>query len=134
MSMSLEVEIRNLLEKNDELSKLKLDVIRVLAIFNGVSWVSEIIPDIMKIHGYVLEYFPTDEILNRALRELESSEIILIESRKRGDFFTGKVYEDKLIKLKDLMAARKALAGDEVYKDYVLKQRETIRRAVEKFE
>lgn len=131
--MKLEAEIRNLMEKDDELSKLKLDVIRVLTIFNGISWMSEIIPDIIKIRGYALNQIPTDEMLIKALRELESDGVILIEPRKRGDFLTGKAYEDKLIKIRDLMVARKALGRDEVYKDYMLRQMEALRRAIGNF-
>lgn len=35
--MRIEDEIRSMRERDDDLSKLKLDVIRVLAIFNGAS-------------------------------------------------------------------------------------------------
>lgn len=130
LRMGLDDEIRNLLGRGDELGKLELDVIRVLTVFNGVSWMTEIISDIVKIHGYALDYVPTDELLDRALSELESKGIISVESRRRGKFLSRGVYEDKLIRIKDLRAAKKALAGDEVYKDYLSRQIEMIRRAV----
>ena len=129
--MGLEDEIRNLLDRGDELGKLELDVVRVLTVFNGVSWMTEIISDVVKIHGYALDYVPTDELLDEALSELESKGIVSVESRKRGSFPSRGVYEDKLIRINDLRAAKKALAEDEVYKGYLSRQRETIRRAIE---
>lgn len=132
--MQLEDEIKKLMGESDDLSKLKLDVIRVLAVFNGVSWMSEIIPDIMKIHGYVLDYPLTDELLNEALRELESKGLILVEPRRRGEFPSGSIYEDKLIKLRDLRIVRKVLTGDEVYKGYLSWQMDVIRRVAEDLE
>jgi hypothetical protein len=54
--MHVEDEIKRLIEIGDDLSRLKLDIIRVLAIFNGASWMSEIIPDLIKLRGGVLDY------------------------------------------------------------------------------
>ena len=129
--MGLENEINELRDRADELSRLKLDVIRVLAIFNGVSWISEIIPDIVKLRGRVPDYALTDTLLDRALEELRSSGLVIVESRRRGMFPSKGVYEDKLVKLKDLGAVRRALAGDEIYKGYLSRQMEAIKRAME---
>lgn len=129
--MRIEDEIRSMRERGDDLSKLKLDVIRVLAIFNGVSWMTEIIPDILRLRGGILDYALREELLNEAIRDLESDEVILVEPRSRGMPFSREVYEDKLIRLRDLFAARKALAGDPVYLSYLRGQMEAIRRALE---
>lgn len=129
--MRVEREIRNLMERNDDLSKLKLDIIRALAIFNGVSWMTEIIPDIVKLRGGILDYPLREGLLNEALRELELDEIILIEPRVRGIPYSKGVYEDKLVRLRDLPAAKRALAGDEAYRSYLCRQMEAIRRALE---
>ena len=115
---------------DDELSKLKLDVIRVLAIFNGVSWMSELIPDIMKVHGYILDYRITDDLLETALHELESEGLVSIESRMRGTFPSKGVYEDKLIKLRDLEIVKRVLTEDKIYKSYLSKQMEIMWRAM----
>jgi len=130
--MRLEDEVRKLICGDDELSKLKLDIIRVLAIFNGVSWISELIPDIMKVHGYILDYQITDDLLEMALHELESEGLVSIESRMRGMFPSEGVYEDKLIKLRDLEIVKRALAEDKTYKSYLSKQMEIIWRAMKR--
>ena len=130
--MRLEDEVRKLICGDDELSKLKLDIIRVLAIFNGVSWISELIPDIMKVHGYILDYQITDDLLEMALHELESEGLVSIESRMRGTFPSKGVYEDKLIKLGDLEIVKRALAEDKTYKSYLSKQMEIIWRAMKR--
>ena len=129
--MELEDEINKLRNRDDGLSRLKLDVIRVLAIFNGVSWISEIIPDIVKLRGRVPDYALTDTLLDRALEELRSGGLVIVESRRRGMFPSKGVYEDKLVKLRDLGAVRRALAGDEIYKGYLSRQMEAIKRAME---
>jgi hypothetical protein len=131
VSMHVEDEIKRLIEIGDDLSRLKLDIIRVLAIFNGVSWMSEIIPDLIKLRGGVLDYPLREELLDRALRELESDGIILLEPRIRGMPYSRHIYEDKLVRLRDLPAARRALSRDPVYGSYVYRQMELIRRALE---
>ena len=130
--MRLEDEVRKLIFRDDELSKLKLDIIRVLAIFNGVSWISELIPDIMKVHGYILDYQITDDLLEMALHELESEGLVSIESRMRGTFPSKGVYEDKLIKLRNSEIVKRALAEDKTYKSYLSKQMEIIWRAMKR--
>jgi len=129
--MKLESEINRLRSRNDELSRLKLDIIRMLAIFNGVSWRSEIIPDIVKLRGHAPDYPLTDAMLDEALEELKSKRLVIVESRKRGMFTSKGVYEDKLVKLRDLRTVRRALAKDEIYKGYLSRQMEVIRRAME---
>ena len=120
------MEIRKLLRRDDELSKLKIDILRVLAVFNGISWMSELIPDIVKIHNYSIDYLPTDEMVDEALRQLEAAGFISIEPRMRGGFPAREVYVDRLIRLKDLRAVKDALAHDKVYKDYLSRQMETL--------
>jgi len=129
--MGLDDEISSLRGRNDELGRLELDIVRVLAIFNGISWISEIILDIVKLRGHVPDYPLTDVMLDRALEELESSGLVSVESRRRGMFPSKGVYEDKLVKLRDLGAVRRALAGDEIYKGYLSRQMEAIKRAME---
>ena len=120
------MEIRKLLRRDDELSKLKIDILRALAVFNGISWLSELIPDIVKIHNYSIDYLPTDEMVDEALRQLEAAGFISIEPRMRGGFPAREVHVDRLIRLKDLRAVKDALAHDKVYRDYLSRQMETL--------
>lgn len=119
------------MKMEDELSMLKLDIIRVLAIFNGVSWITEIIPDLIKLRGRAPDYPLREDLLDEALRCLESDGIILVEPRVRGMPYSRQVYEDRLVRLRDLHAARRALSGDPVYASYLSRQMELIRRALE---
>lgn len=127
----MEDKVRELRSGRDELSKLKLDIIRVLAIFNGVSWASELIPDIVKLRGGILDYPLRDDLLEKALHDLESEDLILTEPRLRGMITSRRTYEDKLVKLRDLKAAKRALVGDEIYRMYLSRQMEIFRRALE---
>jgi hypothetical protein len=129
--MRVEDEVRRLMEINDDLSMLKLDIIRVLAIFNGVSWMTEIIPDLIKLRGGILDYPLREDLLDKALRDLESNEIILVELRVRGMPYSRQVYKDKLVRLRDLLATRRALSGDLIYGSYLYRQMKLIRRALE---
>lgn len=45
--------------------------------------------------------------------------------------YSRHIYEDKLVRLRDLPAARRALSRDPVYGSYVYRQMELIRRALE---
>ncbi len=132
--MSLRRKIEELKAREDDLGRLQLDVIRVLTIFNGVLWMSEMIPDIMKIHGYVMNYLPTEKMLENALKELESDGIVTVEARERGMMFSKGVYRDKLVKLQNLGEAKAVLASDNVYRNYMYRKMEMLRRALERFE
>ncbi|RLE63097.1 MAG: hypothetical protein DRJ38_08355 [Thermoprotei archaeon] len=129
--MNLKEKIEKLKTREDEFGKLQLDVIRVLTIFNGVLWMSEIIPDIMKIHGHVMDYLPTEKMLEKVLEKLEDDGIINVEVRERGMMFSKGVYKDKLVKLLNLREARTLLTSDNVYINYLSRKMKMLRRALQ---
>ncbi len=134
VSMNLREKIEELKNRDDEFGKLQLDVIRVLTIFNGVLWKSEIIPDIMKIHGHVMDYLPTEKMLEKVLEQLKADGIIDVEIRERGMMLSRGVYKDKLIKLLNLGEARAVLASDKVYREYLSRKMEMLRQALQRYE
>jgi len=119
--------IEEILRSSGELNKLKADILRALTIFNGVSWMSELIPDILKIRGYSIDYLPGEKLLDKALSQLEAANLISVEARKRGDFPSNRIYVDKLIRLRDPETVREVLARDEIYKRYLSRQMEFFR-------
>jgi len=125
--MSSKQIIEEILRSDDELNRLKADILRALTIFNGVSWMSELIPDILKIRGYPIDYLPDEKLLDKALDQLEAANLISVEARRRGDFPSNRIYVDKLIKLRDPETVREALARDEIYKRYLPRQMEFFR-------
>ena len=120
--------IEEILRSSGELNKLKADILRALTIFNGVSWMSELIPDILKIRGYSIDYLPGEKLLDKALDQLEAANLISVEARRRGDFPSNRIYVDKLIKLRDPETVREVLARDEIYKRYLSRQMELFRK------
>lgn len=127
--MSSKPVIEEILEGGDELSKLKADVLRALAVFNGVSWMSELLPDILKIRGYSIDYMPSEKLLEEALGQLEAAKLVSVEARRRGDFPSKRIYVDKLVRLRDPETVRRMLASDEIYKSYLSRQLEILRRS-----
>lgn len=130
--MSSKPVIEEILEGGDELSKLKADVLRALAVFNGVSWMSELLPDILKIRGYSIDYMPSEKLLEEALGQLEAAKLVSVEARRRGDFPSKRIYVDKLVRLRDPETVRRMLASDEIYKSYLSRQLEILRRSAAK--
>lgn len=134
VSMNLREKIEELKNRDDEFGKLQLDVIRVLTIFNGILWKSEIILDIMKIHGHVMDYLPTEKMLEEVLEQLKADGIIDVEVRERGMMLSRGVYKDKLIKLLNLRKVKTVLASDKVYREYLGRKMEMLRQALQRYE
>ena len=127
MGMNSKQIVEEILRSSGELNKLKADILRALTIFNGISWMSELIPDILKIRGYSINYLPDEKLLDKALSQLEAANLISVETRRRGDFPSNRTYVDKLIRLRDPETVREALARDEIYKRYLSRQMEFFR-------
>lgn len=105
------------LEKGDGLSDTKLDSLRVLAEKFGKRWKSDLLRDLnlfRKIIGRRGEVRSDD--FDNALRELERDGLVDTEDRPKA---TGEGPKpDTLISLTDLNGIRKALADDEVLREY----------------
>jgi len=107
-------------ESESEVNRLMADSIRVLAIYNGVSWKSEVIPDLIKLYRFLGVLKPLDpKSLDEALEKLEAEGLVSIEKRMRGAFDRPCTFEDKLIRLVDSKEALKALRRDEKFMNYI---------------
>jgi len=102
-----------------ELGKMKMNVIRVLAVYKGVSWRTELFLDLAKL----LEFLDQPEIikpriLDKALGSLSSDGIITVEDKARGAMLEKGVYTDQLIRLNDLTKVKSVLEKDPVFAQY----------------
>ncbi len=119
-------------ENESELNKIAANIIRVLAIYYGVCWRTELSEDLMKFYKS-MNYEPLNlDLMDKAVSYLEAKGVVSIEYRKRGELLNKNVYVDKLIKLKDFNATVKTLQKDEVFIKYRFKRAETIKKALSK--
>jgi len=115
-------------ESESEVNRLMADSIRILAVYNGVSWKSEVIPDLIKLYRFLGVLKPLDpKELDKALEKLEAEGLISVEKRVRGAFDRPWTFEDELIRLVDSRETLKALRRDGKFMNYV---RERYRRMV----
>ncbi len=127
----MEEFLEKLYASDDDLSKTVLDILRVLVAFNGVIWRSEIERSIMKVRRGYIDYVPTPDIIDEALKELERRGIISLEKRKRGDMLGGGVVDDVYVKLEEKEVIR-LLLRDEVLREYRQLVYEEIKKSLER--
>jgi len=102
-----------------EIGKMKVNVIRVLAVYKGVSWRTELFLDLAKL----LKFLGQPEsikprILDKALGSLSSDGIITVEDKTRGAMLEKGVCTDQLIRLNDFAKVKSVLEKDPVFAQY----------------
>ncbi|MBS7654965.1 hypothetical protein KEJ50_00445 [Candidatus Bathyarchaeota archaeon] len=117
-------------ENESELTKLAANIIRVLTVYYGVCWKTELPEDLMKFYNFMKEEALNLDLMNEAIDYLEAKGVIVTEYRKRGELLDRSIYVDKLIKLKDLNLVIKILQKDEPFIKYRFKRAETIKKAL----
>jgi len=117
-------------ENESELTKLAANIIRVLTIYYGVCWKTELPKDLIKFYNFMKGEALNLDLMNEALDYLESKGVIVTEYRKRGELLNKGIYVDKLIKLKDLSLVSKILQKDEVFTKYRFERAEAIKKAL----
>jgi hypothetical protein len=123
------VEVLNS-ENESELIKIAANIIRVLTVYYGICWKTELPEDLIKFYKS-MEIEPLNlDLMDEAVNYLEAKDIIVTEYRKRGELLNENIYVDKLIKLKDFNATVKVLQKDEAFTKYRLKRAEAIRKAL----
>ena len=125
----MEEFLDKLYSSNDEADKTVLDILRVLIVFNGVIWKSEIFDSILKVRRGHIDYLPTPDLVKKAIKILREKNIIDVEERPRGDLTTGKITKDLLIKLKD-PRVNSFMLRDEILKEYRALVYNEIQRAI----
>jgi len=130
----IEEKVSNLFIKasEDDVSSLMLDILRILSVFHGVLWKTEISQDLIKFYKTLGEpEIINPKMIDIAIKNLEEMGLIRTEQRVRGMAFSTKTYQDLLVHLIDKMTTRKMLQKDEKYRKYVLEREKTIREALD---
>ena len=110
---------------------MKMNVVRVLAVHEGVSWKTELFPDLAKLLKFLGQpHIVGSRILDEALGSLMSDGIIAVEDRKRGAMLEKGVYADQLIRLNDLAKVKSLLEKDPVFTEYMHNRDKMIRDAL----
>jgi len=109
--------LRNAVET--ELNKMKMNVVRVLAVYKGVSWKTELFLDLAKLTEFLGQpKIIKPRTLDKALGSLSSDGIITVEDKTRGAMLEKGVYTDQLIRLNDLAKVKSVLQKDPVFAQY----------------
>ena len=123
--------VRELTGKDDEMSRLMVDVLRVLVVFGGSMWRSELSQDLVKFYTIVgrLEFIDEKKV-DKALKNLNKLGLVRVQERERGAGISPGKIKDKFITLTDFVGTKIALSGDRELNMYLLAAGERIRRAV----
>jgi len=114
-----------------ELNKMKINVVRVLAVYKGVSWKTELFLDLAKLSEFLGQPDTIKpRILDKALGSLSSDGIITVEDKTRGSMLEKGVYTDQLIRLNDLAKVKSVLEKDPVFVQYTHHRDKMIKDAV----
>ena len=135
MSKGVSARVSDIIAKEGEsrLHGLMADLIRVLAIYRGVSWRSELIYDLLKFYRFLNRSETISlGLLDEALNQLKAEGLINIEERVRGFLMRPGTYLDKFIQINDLGAVMRVLAVDQIFVSYVHAREKKIRERVGK--
>jgi hypothetical protein len=107
-------------EGEGKLYRMMADSIRVLAVYNGVSWRSELIPDLLRLYRFLGRLEVVDSrLVDEALDRLEFEGLVTVEERVRGSWLRPGTITDKLVRLVDLATTMGILRSDQTYARYV---------------
>jgi hypothetical protein len=105
-------------EGKEDLSRQMLDVLRVLVVYSGSSWKSELVQELPLLRAFRGEPGVAGGRIEEALGRLEKEGLVRVEKRVRADMGASSGVEDELITLLDLSATRSAMAKDRVLSSY----------------
>lgn len=128
--MSIREKVLSLLESEGEDAEVVKDVLRVLAVFHGVLWESELLQDILKVREYQVPYVPTPDKLRKAVDKLEKEGIVIVEERTRGLALSPSTYKDRLIRLVKPLEVKAALYQDPIYARAVATRAYALKKAL----
>ncbi|MFQ6081584.1 MAG: hypothetical protein ACE5OW_07955 [Candidatus Bathyarchaeia archaeon] len=120
-------------EGEGELYRMMADSIRVLAVYNGVSWRSELIPDLLRLYRFLgrLEAV-NSRLVDEALDKLESEGLVTVEKRVRGSWLRPGTITDKLVRLVDLATTTGILRRDQTFARYMHERYRVVRERLGK--
>lgn len=117
-------------KKIKELGELELDVLRIIEVYGGVLWKSEVQPSLKKFYDELGKDTPIEsKDLKVALKNLEKSKLISIEQRTRGSLDSVGTHKDGYIFVSNPEPTKLALLPDRTLMKYkVAVGRELARR------
>jgi len=133
MGEGIPAKVANILasEGESKLNGLMADLIRVLAVYKGVSWRSELFVDLSKMYEFLGRVETVNpRLLDEALERLSSEGLIRVEERVRGLMLSPGTYRDKLIHLVDLPDVMRVLVRDRCFREYMRDRYERVRRRI----
>ncbi len=111
-----------------------LDILRILSVFYGVLWKTEISQDLIKFYRTIGEpEIVNPKMIDEAIKNLENLGLIKTEERIRGIPLSTKTYQDLLVHLTDKFATKKILQKDEKYRKYIFKREKAIKEALKEY-
>ena len=114
-----------------ELNRMKMNIVRVLAVYKGVSWKTELFEDLTKLLEFLgQQNIVKSRILDEPLTSLALDGIVTVEERTRGTMLEEGSYKDQLIRLNDLANVKSALQKDPAFTRYMQSRDKTIREAL----
>ncbi|MEM3381309.1 MAG: hypothetical protein QXO75_01720 [Nitrososphaerota archaeon] len=126
-------KVESILNVSDEseLSKMKADIVRVLTVYRGVLWRSELFIDIGKLLDFLgRPYTVKANVIDEALNSLKSDGVITIEDRTRGIMLQEGTYVDQLIHLNDYAKVRSILYKDSIFNSYMYSRYRMVENAL----
>ncbi|MBS7650763.1 MAG: hypothetical protein QXN62_07000 [Candidatus Bathyarchaeia archaeon] len=126
-------KVESILNVGDEseLSKMKADIVRVLTVYRGVLWRSELFMDIGKLLDFLgRPYTVKANVIDEALNSLKSDGVITIEDRTRGIMLQEGTYVDQLIHLNDYAKVRSILYKDSIFNSYMYSRYRMVENAL----
>ena len=93
------MDLKEVLSYNNDPKMILGDVIRVLALYRGKLWLSEIIMELSSFRRTLSDTVPSDRDVVEAVRKLCSLGLVKMHKRLRADLFKSKGIEDYLVEL-----------------------------------
>jgi len=126
----LETRILELLSSEKDPEKLMADILRVLMLYNGVLWISELYREVPMFHGTLgEERVKNKEDINDAVSKLVEMKIVQIEERLKGSFASEGFIREQLVYVTDQSFILKIVSKDSKFRKFIA-ERERIFREI----
>lgn len=126
----LETRILELLSSEKGLKKLMADILRVLMLYNGVLWISELYREVPMFHGTLgEERIENEEDINKAVSKLVEMKIVKMEGRLRGSLAPEGFVREKFVYIVDHSFIMNIVSKDSKFRRFIA-ERERIFREI----
>lgn len=129
----LETKILDLLNSGDEFEQLMGDVLRVLALYNGVLWSSELYRELITFHSTLGEKEIKDvKNINIAVSKLVEMEILKTDERLKASLTSVGATKEPLIFIANREAIRGIILNDSKLKKFITERNRIFRELFKK--